>query len=77
MLEKSDGHRGDFHARIREVEKGLYLAEYTGELNPDNPDQREWADSHLATSLDDANVFVENLARTENYRRVVWESLPE
>ena len=77
MQEKAPGHRGDFHARIREVEDGLYLAEFTGELNPDNPDAREWTDSHLSTSLDEAKVFVENLARTENYARVVWESLPD
>ena len=30
-------HRGEFHAAIREVEPGVFRAEYRGELNPDGP----------------------------------------
>ncbi|MEO8715558.1 MAG: hypothetical protein ABI369_11135 [Acetobacteraceae bacterium] len=71
------GARGDFHARIRRVEGDLFKAEYTGELNPENPNpRREFVDSHLANSLEEAKVFVENLARSLDYRRVVWDSLP-
>lgn len=71
------GAKGDFHARIRKVESDLFKAEYTGELNPENPHpSREAVDSHLATSLEEAKAFVEDLARSLNYRRVVWDSLP-
>jgi hypothetical protein len=72
------GAKGDFHARIRRVEADLYKAEYTGDLNPDDPHPaREWTDSHLATSLEEAKAFVENLARSLNFSRVVWDSLPD
>jgi hypothetical protein len=75
------GYRGDFHARIREVEPGLYRAEYRGELNPEpnaeNPPERQFPDFHLADSVEAAKAWVENLAREMNYRRVVWDSLPE
>lgn len=46
----SDGpntsHR-EFHAAIREVEPGVFRAEYRGELNPTDPDERELPDFHL------------------------------
>ena len=29
---------GEFHARMKEVEEGLYRAEYSGEINPENSD---------------------------------------
>lgn len=71
------GAKGDFHASIRQVEPGLYKAEYTGDLNPAHPDAREWPDSHIANTLAEAKGFVEELARSLNYRRVVWDSLPD
>lgn len=71
------GARGDFHARIRKLEPDLFKAEYTGDLNPENPDpRREWTDSHIGTTLEEVKTFVEELARTRDYRRVVWDSLP-
>lgn len=70
------GARGDFHARIRKLESDLFKAEYTGEFNPDHPDARELVDSHVTRTLDEAKSFVEELARSLNYRRVVWDSLP-
>ncbi len=77
MKDLAPGHRGDLHARLREVEKGLYRAEYTGEFNPENPDEREWPDYHVATTPEAAKTWVENLARSMNYGRVVWDSLPD
>lgn len=74
------GWRGDFHARVRRVEPGLYRAEYRGEFNPEqdagNPPERQFPDFHLADSLEAAQQFVESLAKEMNYRRVVWDSLP-
>ncbi len=78
MEPTAPGAKGDFHARIRQVETDLYEASYTGELNPEDPDtRRALPDTHLATSLQEAKAFVENLARSLDYNRVVWELLPD
>lgn len=75
MLEKRRS-LGDFHARLRKVEDGLYRAEYSGEINPEEPDAREIPDYHLGTSVDDVKVWVEQMAVGLGYRRVVWDALP-
>lgn len=75
MLEKRRS-LGDFHARLRKVEDGLYRAEYSGEINPEEPDAREIPDYHLGTSADDVKVWVEQMAVGLGYRRVVWDALP-
>jgi len=67
---------GAFHASLREVEPGLFRAEYVGELNPENPDQRALPDFHLGTSARDVKVWVEQMARGLGYDRVVWDELP-
>ncbi len=64
--------RGDLHASVREVEQGLFRAEYLGELNPQDPDARALPDSHLASSERDVKVWVEEMARGLGYRQVVW-----
>jgi len=69
--------RGEFRARIREVEPGVFRAEYQGELNPDRPDEREFPDFHLGTSPRDVKTWVEQMARSMGYQRVVWDELPE
>jgi hypothetical protein len=68
---------GEFRARMRQVEPGLYRAEYSGEINPENPDEREIPDYHLSTSIADAKVWVEQMARGLGYEHVVWDELPE
>ena len=55
--------RGDFHATLGEAEPGVYRAEYSGELNPDHPGERELPDFHLGTSRADVKVWVEQMAR--------------
>ena len=40
---------GELHARMQEVEPGLFRAEYIGELNPDDPGQRAIPDTHVGT----------------------------
>lgn len=66
--------RGDFHATLRQVEPGVYRAEYSGELNPDDPDAREWPDFHLGTSRADVKTWVEEMARGLGYSRVIWDA---
>ncbi len=53
--------RGEFHAAIREIEPGVFRAEYSGELNPQDPDARELPDYHLGTSVADVKVRVKQL----------------
>jgi hypothetical protein len=68
--------RGDFHAILRQVENGVFRAEYSGEINPENPDDREILDYHLGTSVSDVKVWVEQMAQGMGYERVVWDELP-
>ena len=73
-MEKID--RGEFHAVLRRMEDGVYRAEYAGELNPENPDDRELSDFHLSTSVKSAKLWVEQMAQGMGYSRVVWDQLP-
>lgn len=69
--------RGEFRARLREVEPGLFRAEYIGELNPAQPNARALPDFHLGTSLPDVKTWVEQMAKSLGYERVVWDALPD
>jgi hypothetical protein len=69
--------RGDFHAGLREVEPGLFRAEYSGEINPENPDEREIPDYHVGTSAADVKTWVEEMALGLGYQRVIWEELSQ
>jgi hypothetical protein len=75
MLEKKRS-LGEFHASLREVEDGIFRAEYSGEINPENPDAREIPDYHIGTSVDDVKTWVEQMALGLGYQRVVWDALP-
>jgi len=66
--------RGEFHARMKEVEKGLYR--YSGEINPENTDQRDIPDHHLGTSIADVKIWVEQMALGLGYEQVTWDELP-
>lgn len=68
---------GEFHASLREVEQGLYLAEYSGEINPEHPDSREIPDRHVGASAQEVKLWVEQMAVGLGYERVVWDALPE
>jgi hypothetical protein len=67
---------GEFHASLRQVEKDLFRAQYSGEINPDNPDEREIPDYHIGTSADGVKNWVEEMARGLGYEQVVWDELP-
>ena len=61
------------HARMQEVERGLFRAEYPGEMNgQDEPSGGQLPDSHLGTSRDDVRVWVEEMAIGLGYERVEW-----
>jgi hypothetical protein len=67
---------GDFHASLREVEDGVFRAEYSGEINPNNPDAREIPDTHVGISEADVKIWVEQMALGLGYSRVLWDALP-
>jgi len=77
MVLKTRRARGDFHAILRQVEHGLFRADYSGEINPENPDEREILDYHLGTSATDVKIWVEQMALGQGYQRVVWDELPQ
>ena len=74
MLQKQTGTKGPFHARLRQVEPEVFRAEYSGEINPDNPDQREVLDYHIASTPEATRMWVEEMARGMGYTEVVWEA---
>jgi hypothetical protein len=44
MSETSGPRSGIMHAVLREIEPRLFRAEYSGEINPQNPDERKIPD---------------------------------
>ena len=68
---------GEFHASLRQVEEGVFRAEYSGEINPENPDAREIPDVHVGTSAAGVKIWVEQMAQNLGYMHVVWDNLPE
>ena len=76
MFEKKASARGAFHARLVQVEPEVFRAEYSGEVNPENPDDREILDYHVATTAEGVKSWVEEMARGLGYTDVVWEADP-
>jgi hypothetical protein len=74
MSATSGPRSGIMHAVLREVEAGLYRAEYRGELNPDNPDERAIPDFHIGTDAAAVKLWVEEMATGLGYDKVVWDS---
>jgi hypothetical protein len=73
MPDNPQTNKGELRATLREVEPGLFRAEYLGEINPDDPDARAIPDAHVSSTPQDAKIWVEQMARTLGYTRVVWE----
>ena len=68
---------GELHARMQEVEPGLFRAEYIGELNPDDPGQRAIPDTHVGTDARGVKTWVEQMAHALGYEHVIWDALPD
>jgi hypothetical protein len=64
---------GELHAVLREIEPGLFRAEYSGEINPEDPDQREIPDFHIGTDAASVRQWVEEMALGLGYQKVVWD----
>ena len=73
----SESEKGVLHAVLREVEPTLYRAEYSGEINPENPDERAIPDFHIGTDAAGVKYWVEEMATRLGYTAVVWDSPDE
>ena len=73
MSGRSGPRSGVLHAALREVEPGLYAAEYGGEINPQDSDSREVPDRHVDTDPEGVKSWVEQMALGLGYDRVVWD----
>jgi hypothetical protein len=63
---------GPLHAILREVEAGLFRAEYPGEMNADDSGVEAYPDSHIGTDRDGVRMWVEQMAANMGYDRVIW-----
>lgn len=53
---------------------GLFRAEYTGEINPRDPGEREIPDFHVGTDPAGVKHRVEEMAAGLGYEKVVWDA---
>ncbi|HEY0422170.1 MAG TPA: hypothetical protein VGC82_02490 [Rhodopila sp.] len=77
MSQSSKPSKGTMRAVLHETEPGLYRAEYSGELNPEDSDARDFPDSHIGTDADGVRQWVETMATNLGYDKVVWDSLDQ
>ncbi len=73
MSALSKPRSGTLRATLREIEPGLYRAQYSGEINPESADERVIPDFHLGTDAAGVRQWVEEMATGLGYDRVVWE----
>jgi hypothetical protein len=65
---------GNLHARISEVDPGLFKAEYVeGDREFGAVDAVSIPDSHIGTSRDGVKMWVEQMAANSGYRAVIWD----
>ncbi len=64
----------DFHAKLEQLEDGLFRASYLGETNPEDPAPGQaLPDSHLGTDPGEVKTWVEQMALSMGYSRVIWD----
>jgi hypothetical protein len=73
-MEDRSNYGRDFHATLEEVEPGLFRAMYRGVNNPEDAGIQEIPDAHLGTDRQEVRVWVEKMALSMGYRRVIWDS---
>jgi hypothetical protein len=72
MANESGSRRGVLKATLREVEAGLFRADYPGENNQDQADTEAFPDSHVGTDASGVKSWVEEMAAGLGYDSVVW-----
>lgn len=69
------GHQGGvLRAVLREVEPGLFSADYPGELNQEEKGPQTLPDRHIGTDPEGVRNWVEQMAQGMGYERVIWET---
>jgi hypothetical protein len=66
---------GTLHATLREVEPGLFSAEYRGELNQEEAGIEAYPDAHIGTDAMGVKHWVEDMALRLGYEKVVWDPI--
>jgi hypothetical protein len=72
MVDVSGTRSGVLTAILREVEPGLFRAEYPGEANQDQAGVEAFPDSHIGTDPSGVKNWVEEMAAGMGYDRVEW-----
>jgi hypothetical protein len=67
------GKLGPLHARVDEVEPGLFKAQYVEHTADRGADAVSIPDSHISTSRDGVCNWVEEMAARMGYSEVIWE----
>lgn len=65
--------KGTLRAIVREMQPGLFRAEYPGEMNQQQAGVESFPDSHIGTDANGVREWVEAMAVNLGYDRVVWE----
>jgi hypothetical protein len=79
----TDAKHEAFHAVLEQVEPSLFRATYRGDFNPEMQGSdlelngpHILPDMHIGTSAADVKSWVEALAASQGYAKVVWDELP-
>ena len=64
---------GTLFATLREIEPGVFSAEYPGELNSEDAGPETFPDAHIGTDASGVKTWVEEMAAGLGYDKVVWE----
>jgi hypothetical protein len=73
MSVRTEKTSGTLRARLREVEPGVFSAEYPGEMNSADTGPETFPDAHIGTDASGVRTWVEEMALGLGYKRVVWE----
>jgi hypothetical protein len=66
---------GDFYASLREAKNDVFRGEYSGEINPQYPDE-PMPDRCIGSSATEARIWVEQMVLGLGYARLLWDELP-
>jgi len=64
---------GSLHARLDEVEPGMFKAVYEEDTADRGADAVSMPDSRIGTSREGVRMWVERMAAGMGYREVIWE----
>jgi hypothetical protein len=57
----------ELRATPREIEPGMFRADFSGEINPEDPDERKIPDFHVGTDAAGVKLWAEEMATGLGY----------